>query len=106
MDQIHPYVLCPYPGTAYGDYPGAYGIAIVNHRYEHYIEEGGYPTYRTSRLTRAQIYLYYLLADRTIRMAQVNRHLASQSQANIPVANSSPSFFHQFFTQIRKDVEG
>jgi len=104
VDEIVPCILCPHPGTAYGETPEAYGITIVSHRYEEYIEEGSFPTFRTSHLSRTQIYLYYLLVHRTIKLALANRHLARESQVTIPVANCSPILFHEFFTQIRDEI--
>lgn len=100
VDQVVPYVLCPHPGTAYGEFPEQHGLVIVHRDYTQYIEEGGYPAFYTRHLSREQIYTYYLLLRQIDSMALGARRMVQAAGQPMPAADYSATLWQRFFTQV------
>ncbi|WP_115640014.1 B12-binding domain-containing radical SAM protein [Clostridium putrefaciens] len=99
IDIVVPYVLVPHPGTKFNISSDEYGINIIDNDYSNYIEEGNYPVYETNRLTRAQIYIYYLLLLNNIYAAKhVNKVLGNDNY--LSNTTYSEDLFVEFFNNI------
>ncbi len=102
IDKISPYILVPHPGTEYGKNPKKYGISITDYNYDHYVEVDYYPTFKTLNLSSNQIYIYYLLANKTINQAIRIREQLGQLPAP-KTAKFNKKLFIEFFENINSE---
>ena len=96
VDHINTYVFCPHPNTEFVNNSEKYKI-MVDDTYDDMLEEGGYPCVKLEKMSKNQVFIYYLLSQLIINDAH-------QIQGSLPENYNIEEYNLEMFKELFEKI--